>query len=164
VAGSCYRVVRTRADRDDLYAIRRVRPDADGGVTEWASVPSAPQGTTVDNLRADLELMLAALNQPVLTEVIELRDDQQTRHPALTPEHAPATETPAAAEVPVGSERRAWSVEEAADQLGMTPWKVRAACRNRHLRSFKLGTRWIIPAEAIAEFLAREGGHASTAS
>lgn len=70
-----YRVTRGTTHRfggttEDFYAIREVYTDSDGGVS-WSVDEASPYGTTLEELRADFELMRRAFDEPVL----DLRDD-----------------------------------------------------------------------------------------
>lgn len=51
---------------------------------------------------------------------------------------------------------KALTVEQTAEQLNVSAWVVRAAIRKGELRARKLGARWLIPVEAIDEFLTGE--------
>ncbi|MDE0343988.1 MAG: helix-turn-helix domain-containing protein [Deltaproteobacteria bacterium] len=51
-------------------------------------------------------------------------------------------------------QQRAYSVAEAAQILRVSQWLVREACRRGEIRSLRLGTRVIIPRDAIEQFLA----------
>lgn len=48
---------------------------------------------------------------------------------------------------------KALNVEEAAKQLSVSPWMVRSAIRKGELRAKRFGSRWLIPVDAIDEFL-----------
>lgn len=61
-----HRVTRQKTRFGDWYAIREVYYDDQGNVTAWTEGEMAPVGETVEELRADLERMLAALDEPVL--------------------------------------------------------------------------------------------------
>ncbi len=66
-----YRVVhrstKPEGRREDDYTIREIYYDTDDdGVIMWSSVDATPSGTTLDELRRDLDFMTAALDKPVL--------------------------------------------------------------------------------------------------
>ena len=50
--------------------------------------------------------------------------------------------------------KKAYSVSEAADVLGVSQWLVREAIRRGEIRCTRIGKRIIIPATAIDQFLA----------
>ena len=52
------------------------------------------------------------------------------------------------------TDRMAYSVAEAANALGISPWLVREQCRTGRLRHVRLGQRIVIPRDALAELLA----------
>ena len=49
--------------------------------------------------------------------------------------------------------KKAYSVSEAADVLGVSQWLVREAIRRGEIRCTRIGKRIIIPAAAIDQFL-----------
>lgn len=49
--------------------------------------------------------------------------------------------------------KKAYSVSEAADVLGVSQWLVREAIRRGEIRCNRIGKRIIIPATAIDQFL-----------
>ena len=51
------------------------------------------------------------------------------------------------------TQQRAYTVAEAAELLRVSQWLVREACRRGEIRSVRLGSRIIIPAAALDEFL-----------
>lgn len=55
---------------EDFYAIREVYTDSDGSLS-WTVDAMAPTGDSLQELRADFELMQRAFDEPVL----DLRDD-----------------------------------------------------------------------------------------
>lgn len=67
-----YRVVREvctlPADlgTEDVFTLREVFYDDEGKPELWSSDPCHPQGETLDDIRADLNYMLVALEAPVL--------------------------------------------------------------------------------------------------
>lgn len=69
-----HRVMRQHFDGTDevTYGIREVFYNDDGSIDGWTAEPIDPHGETVEELRADLERMLACLDRPVLDEVEEL--------------------------------------------------------------------------------------------
>ncbi len=54
--------------------------------------------------------------------------------------------------------KKAYSVSEAADVLGVSQWLVREAIRRGEIRCTRIGKRIIIPATAIDQFLALPDG------
>ena len=65
--------------------------------------------------------------------------------------------------------KKAYSVSEAADVLGVSQWLVREAIRRGEIRCTRIGKRIIIPATAIDQFLSlpddrggSEEGHPNT--
>lgn len=66
---SCnYRVmIHRHIDSDDAYAIHEVYYDDDNGNPYgWTENPSSPFGETIEELRVNLKMMLAALDNSVL--------------------------------------------------------------------------------------------------
>lgn len=62
-----YRVVERDFDGEKALTIHECFYDPQGAVTAWSANPIAPQGEDdVTSLRADLDLMLKALDLPVL--------------------------------------------------------------------------------------------------
>lgn len=61
-----YRVIRREESELSIVAIHEVY-DMDDGVS-WTANPVWPSGDNVDDLRVDLERMLAALDSPVMVE------------------------------------------------------------------------------------------------
>ena len=55
--------------------------------------------------------------------------------------------------------KRAYTVAEAAEVLGVSGWLVREAVRRGELHSARIGNRIIIPAAAIEKFLALPDDH-----
>ncbi len=49
--------------------------------------------------------------------------------------------------------KKAYSVAEAAEELGVSQWLVREAIRRGEIRSIRIGKRIIIPAAEIDRFL-----------
>ncbi len=67
-----YRVMRhIERDGSTWLALHEVRYDAAGQPTTWTEDEASPGGETLDDVRADLRHMLAALDLPVL----DLDDD-----------------------------------------------------------------------------------------
>ncbi len=63
-----YRVIRSGKDENSFeYKIHSVHY-CDGKATLWSSNPLYAMGASVDDLKADLEVMLKALSKPVLVE------------------------------------------------------------------------------------------------
>lgn len=60
-----YRVIR---DKDGEHAIHEVNSRDSGEIVGWTAEPMAPVGDTVAELRLEIEMMLQALDQPVLEE------------------------------------------------------------------------------------------------
>lgn len=50
--------------------------------------------------------------------------------------------------------KKAYSVDEAAEVLGISPWLVREAVRRDEIRCIRIGRRIIIPAAVIDQLLA----------
>ena len=61
-----YRVVRQDRGDETAYAIREVHYDEEHQVASWTAHDMQPWGTSLDELRTDLQLMLLALEKPVL--------------------------------------------------------------------------------------------------
>lgn len=59
-----YRVVSS----EDGYSIHEVYYKADGSIEAYTLNPVNSYGETAEELKADLEMMLAAFNKPVLTK------------------------------------------------------------------------------------------------
>lgn len=69
-----YRVFRDGEGEYAEYSIRHVYYNEETReIEQWCSGNTVPEGTTLEELRTDLEQMLAALDKPVLHE--ELRED-----------------------------------------------------------------------------------------
>lgn len=59
--------------------------------------------------------------------------------------------------MPTSAEVRLLTVTEAADILRTNQWSVTSACRDGRLRAYKPGRRWLVPADAIPEYLEAHG-------
>lgn len=70
-----YRVM----SRGGELAIYEVYYDPDGRVTACSSLPTFPAGPTRDELRANCELYVAALEKPVLEYLEDERDGGESR-------------------------------------------------------------------------------------
>lgn len=46
-------------------------------------------------------------------------------------------------------------VEEVAARLGISHWTARDWIKHGRINGFKLGVRWVVPEEALEEFIAR---------
>lgn len=71
-----YRVI-SRTDPSgsgELFGIHEVYYDSIGRVEGWTEEPCDPFGESLSELRADLEMMMAALEKPVLKEADLLND------------------------------------------------------------------------------------------
>lgn len=62
-----YRIIKTTFDTEDRYAIHEVYYDTDGNPALHTVEPAAPQGDTLDELRADFDNYRKAFDAPVLT-------------------------------------------------------------------------------------------------
>lgn len=63
-----YRAVVEHCGDEDVYTLREVYYDAAGNINGWSPSPAEPHGDSLDELRADLERMRAALDKPALEE------------------------------------------------------------------------------------------------
>ena len=65
-----YRVVKKTDSKSKTvwYNIHEVYYSKDGSIDAWSENPISPHGDTPEELKIDLELMMAAFNHPVLTE------------------------------------------------------------------------------------------------
>ena len=57
--------------------------------------------------------------------------------------------------------KKAYSVAEAAEELGVSQWLVREAIRRGEIHCNRIGKRVIIPAAAIDQFLGVSNAHDS---
>lgn len=63
-----HRVMRSEYAGESYHTIREVFYDEDGNIEGWTAEPIAPQGETPEELRDELQRMLACLDRPVLEE------------------------------------------------------------------------------------------------
>lgn len=62
-----YRIVKTTFEQGDRYAIHEVYYDESGNPTSRTVEPCCPIGDTLEELRAEMERYLQAMNKPILT-------------------------------------------------------------------------------------------------
>lgn len=63
-----YRVVKTKDGDDDWYAVHSCYYDDDGEADGTSLLASRAGGNTLEQLRADLQRMLEALDKPIIDE------------------------------------------------------------------------------------------------
>ncbi len=66
-----YRVFRKVLEDDECYEIREVYYDKEGNINGYTEKGIAPCGYDLKQLKADIELMKLAFNQPILEEPIK---------------------------------------------------------------------------------------------
>lgn len=49
--------------------------------------------------------------------------------------------------------RVAYTPSEVGDRLGLSEWSVRRLIRSGQLRATRVGRRWVVPVEAVTEFV-----------
>lgn len=77
-----YRIFRFDPDEgeeDSWYCIKRVYYDNKGKIDGYGECDSSPGGTSIEDLRGDLELIQQAFNRPVLI----IRDVEIVESPCL---------------------------------------------------------------------------------
>lgn len=61
-----YRIVKTAFEQGDRYAIHEVYYDANGNPTSHTVEPACPLGDTLEELRAEMERYLKAMDRPII--------------------------------------------------------------------------------------------------
>jgi len=65
-----YRVIKKKHELEDSYSIHEVYYD-DGVPHSWSENPQKPYGSSVEELKSNIDMMMVALGKPVLEVYID---------------------------------------------------------------------------------------------